>query len=100
MVMLDRHALGSIGEEVAGIVYREWQIETGFPPLGYSVGEFRRTLQSMVGCKAAREFRLRLSDCCKIEMLLIGPLSDLGHVTFIDLDFVMNLVDGQRRASG
>jgi hypothetical protein len=43
MVMLDRHALGSIGEEVAGIVYREWQIETGFPPLGYSVGEFGRT---------------------------------------------------------
>jgi hypothetical protein len=49
----------------------------------------------MVRCEAAREFRLRLPDCCEIEVLLVRPLPNLSHVALIDLDFVMDLIDGQ-----
>ena len=57
--------------------------------------ELGRALQTMVRREAAWEFRLRLTDRCKIEMLLVGPMPNLSEVAVIDLDLVMDLVDGQ-----
>jgi len=51
----------------------------------------------MVRREVAWEFRLRLTDRCKIEMLLVSPLPNLGDIAVIDLDFVVDLVHGQCR---
>ena len=40
---------------------------------------------------------MRLSDRCKVQMLLIGPLSDARDFGVIDLDLVVNLVGGGDR---
>jgi hypothetical protein len=87
--------LGPIGEKFAGTGDRERQVEASLPPLADPIGEFGRALQTVVGRKAAREFRLRLTDARKIQVLLIGPLADVGNFGVIDLDLVMHLVDGQ-----
>jgi hypothetical protein len=55
-------------------------------------------LQTAVRRKATRKFRLRLSYRRKVQMLLIAPLSDTGDFRVINLDFVVDLVDGQSRA--
>ena len=53
-------------------------------------------MEAMIRREAAREFRGRLPYAGKIEVLLVGPLPDLGDVGVVDLDFVMDLVDSQR----
>jgi hypothetical protein len=52
----------------------------------------------MVRRETAREFRHRLPHSGKIQVLLVGPLPDLGDPGVVDLDFVMDLVDRESRA--
>jgi len=49
--------------------------------------------------KSARKLRLLLTDSREIQVLFIAPLADIVDIGIIDLDFVMDLVNGQRRVS-
>ena len=51
----------------------------------------------MVGGESSGEFRLRLSRRCKVEVLLVGPLPDLRDRGVLDLDLVVDLIDGECR---
>ena len=43
------------------------------------------------------KFRLRLSHRRIVEVLLVGPLPDLRDLGVVDLDLVVDLVDGEGR---
>ena len=49
----------------------------------------------MIRRKSAGDFRLGLPDRRIIEMLLVGPLPDLGDLSVVDLDLVVDLVGGK-----
>ena len=87
--------LGPVGEEFAAAADPKRQVEAGFPPIGDAIGEFGGALQATVRRKAAREFRLLLADRREIQVLFIAPLADIIDIGVINLDFVMDLVDGQ-----
>ena len=74
-------------------------VEAGLPPIGDPVGEFRGALQTVVRRKSARKLRLLLTDSREIQVLFVAPLADIVDIGIIDLDFVMDLVNGQRRVS-
>jgi hypothetical protein len=65
------------------------------PSFSEAIGEFRRALQTVVQGKATREFGNGLTDGRKIEVLPICPLANLGNLGIVDLDLVMDLIDGQ-----
>jgi hypothetical protein len=72
--------LGAVGEEFAGAGDCKRQIEAALPPVGDALGKLGRALEAMIRREAAREFRGRLPYASKIEVLLVGPLPDLGDV--------------------
>jgi hypothetical protein len=51
----------------------------------------------VVGGKSAREFRSGLSYRRVVEVLLVGKLPDFRDIGVVDLDLVMDLVDGAGR---
>jgi hypothetical protein len=90
--------LGAIGQALPCATDCERQIEAGLPSVGDAIGKLRRALQAVIRCEAAGEFWHRLPDRRKVKVLLIGPLPDLGDVSVVDLDFIVDLVDGRCRA--
>src|SRR5216683_468805 len=78
---------GPVREQLP-IARREWEIKPELPPIENSVGEFRRTIERMVGNEAAGKVRLFAAVERVIEMLLNGPLADLGNVGVVKLDLV------------
>ena len=89
--------LGPVGEKFAAAGDPKRQVEAGLPPIGDAIGEFGGALQTVVRRKAARKFRLLLTDSREIQVLFIAPLADIVDIGVIDLDLVMDLVDGQSR---
>ena len=71
------------------------EVETGFPPVGQPIGELWRALQTMIRCEPAGEFWLGLPDGGVIQVLLVGPLPDLGNLGIVNLYFVVHLVRRQ-----
>jgi hypothetical protein len=49
----------------------------------------------MIGDESAWKLRSGLASERVVEVLLIGPLSDFGDISIIDLDFVMDLIGGK-----
>src|SRR5205085_7706312 len=77
-----------IGEEFAAAIDRKRRVKPDLPGFGKPIGPFGRAVETMVGYEPAGKFRLGAPAKRVIEMLLKGPLPDLGDLGVVDLDFV------------
>src|SRR6266567_793550 len=80
--------LESIGQELAAVIDRKRRVEAKLPPISQPIGPFRSAIETMVRNQSAGKFGLGAPSKSVIEMLLKGPLTDLGDFGVVDLDFV------------
>jgi hypothetical protein len=64
-------------------------IEADLEPVRDPVGEFERPVRRAVWDQSARKFRLLAALDRVVEVVLSGPLADVGNLGVVDLDFVV-----------
>src|SRR6202165_1759129 len=80
--------LGDVGQKLAAAIDGKRRIKPKLPPLGDAVSQFRSAVETMIRDQCARKLRLGAALQNVVEMLLKGPLADLGDLGVVDLDFV------------
>ena len=88
--------LGAVGQKFAIAGTANGRYRTGSTSGIYAVGKLRRPLQAVVGGESAGNSG-RLPHRRKVEMLLVGELPDFRDIGVVDLDLVVDLVDGESR---
>src|SRR6266566_4590313 len=84
----DRPHLDAVGQELTAAIDGKRRIKPKLPPLGDAVGQFRSAVETVIRDQSARKLRSGAALQNVIEMLLEGPLADLGDLGVVDLDFV------------
>src|ERR1700674_3466256 len=80
--------LDAVEQELAAAIDGKGRIKPKLPPLADAVSQFRSAVETMIRDQSARKLRPGGALQNVIEMLLKGPLADLGDLGVIDLDFV------------
>jgi hypothetical protein len=76
---------------IAIAVDRPGNVEPGLEPIGHAIGEFRSGIECVVGNEAAGKLGLFAADDGVVEVVLTGPLADIGDLAVVDLDLVIGV---------